>query len=128
MLKRFLVYLSVFAVLFVLGLYTHQYYINKTQVALIFSLQKVYLFHAVFSFLICGVFYLMSYKEKLSQQLGFIYLAALVLKIVVFCAVFYNPILTTETLPKSNSVSLLIPIAIFLIAEVYFIANILNRK
>lgn len=128
MLKRFLVYSTVFAILFFIGFYSHQYFIDKNQVDLIFSLKKVYLFHAVFSLIICVKFYLMSLNEKLSQQLGFIYLVALVLKIIVFCAVFYNPILTTESLPKSNSISLLIPIAIFLIAEVSFVANILNRK
>ena len=128
MLKRTLIYALTFIALFLLGYYSHKAIIEAKQLPLVFSLQKSYLFHAIFSFLICVIFAFLSLKDKLFQQLGFIYLGALTLKIILFCIVFYNPIITASDLSKTDSISLLIPIAIFLITEVYFIAKILNRK
>lgn len=128
MVKNIFVYVLAFTALFFIGFYTHNYIIESKQVSLIFSLFSVYLFHSIFSLTICVIFNFLSLKEKIYQQLGFIYLGALILKIVAFCIVFYNPVLAVENLSKTNSISLLIPIAIFLITEVYFIAKILNRK
>ena len=128
MFKKFIEYTISFGVLFFLGLYIQSYYVEKQSITLFFSLVKVYLFHFIFSLLVCGVFFILSSKEKLFQQLGFIYLGVLMLKIILFCGVFYNPIFTIEKLPKIDSISLLIPIALFLILEVFFIAKILNKK
>lgn len=126
--KRIIVQIIIFVALYFLGLSTHEYMNSKQNISLIFSLKNVYLFHAVFSLLVCIVFGILSSKEKFFQQLGFIYLGVLILKIVVFSIVFYNPVLSVENLSKTDSAALLIPIAIFLIAEVYFVAKILNKK
>ena len=126
--KRIIVQIIVFAIIFFLGLNLHVYINEEQNVSLIFSLKNVYLFHAVFSLLVCIVFGVLSSNEKIFQQLGFIYLGVLILKIVVFSIVFYNPVLSEENLSKTDSAALLIPIAIFLIVEVYFVAKILNKK
>lgn len=128
MIKDHLKYTMVFGVLFFVGFFTHNYWVETTGFTLPYSLLKIYVFHAVFSLFICVLFAILAQKEKLFQQLGFIYLGALVFKITFFCMVFYDPIFTVEKLTKKQSLSLLIPIAIFLIAEVYFIAELLNKK
>jgi hypothetical protein len=126
--RRIIIQIIVFVALYFSGFNTHEYVNNEQNISLIFSLQNVYLFHAVFSLLVCIVFDALSSNEKFFQQLGFIYLGVLILKIVVFSIVFYNPVLSVENLSKTDSAALLIPIAIFLITEVYFVAKILNKK
>jgi hypothetical protein len=93
-----------------------------------FSLVSVYWFHAIISLLICVVIDLFSRKLKYHNQLGFIYLGALVFKILVFSIVFNKVLFGEHVLSNSESISLLIPLAIFLVTEVYFITQILNRK
>lgn len=128
MIKNSIKYTIVFGVLFFLGFFLHRNWIDNANISLPFSLKEIYIFHAVFSLIICVLFTILAQKDKLFEQLGFIYLGVLVFKITFFCMVFYDPVFTVEKLTKKQSLSLLIPIAIFLIAEVYFIAEILNKK
>lgn len=128
MLREIFIYMLAFGILFFLGDFVHNYYIENQEIDLGFSLRKMYAFHAFFSLQLCIVFALLSNNKKISPQLGFIYLASFVLKIVVFCIVFYNPIFTVEKLTNTQRISLLIPMLIFLIQEVYFIIKILNKN
>ncbi len=128
MIKNILVYILIIGVLFFLGVNSHRYFIEKISVNLQFSLQNVYMFNAIFSLVVCTVFLILSEKESIFEKLGFLYLGTLVFKIILFYAVFYNPVFTAQDLTKIERISLLIPIAIFLSVEVYFIARILSRK
>lgn len=126
MIKQIFIFMMAFGLLFFLGEYLHSYYIESQEIALGFSLQNMYAFHAFFSLQLCIIFAFLATNKKISPQLGFIYLASFVLKMIVFCIVFYNPLFTVETLSKIQRVSLLIPMVLFLILEVYFIIKILN--
>lgn len=106
----------------------HALFLEKQEIMLPFSLKKVYLFHLGFSLLVCTNFQLLSTVNKLSEQLGFIYLATLILKIILFSIIFYQPIFKEENLLQTARVSLLIPAIIFLLTEVIFVAKILNKK
>ncbi len=117
-----------FGILFFLGDFIHNYYIESQEIALGLSLRNMYAFHAFFSLQICIIFALLVNNKKISPQLGFIYLASFVLKIIAFCAVFYDPIVTAEKLSNAQRIALLIPMFIFLIQEVYFIIKILNKN
>lgn len=128
MIRQILVYMVVFGLLFFLGEYIHTYSIQQQEIDLGFSLQKMYGFHAFFSLQLCIVFLLLSENKKISPQLGFIYLATFVIKIVLFCIVFYDPLFTAETLMTAQRLSLFIPMIIFLAAEAYFIVKILNKN
>lgn len=89
-------------------------------------LQNTYCFHAVFSCVTCIVFKLMSKHPKWSVQLGFIYLAVIAFKILLYTILFYNPLFSENALTRTESALLLLPIFVFLILEGYFIAKILN--
>lgn len=128
MIRQIFIYLTGFGLLFFLGDFIHNYYIESQGIVLGFSLQKMYAFHAFFSLQLCVVFALLSNNEKLRPQLGFIYLGSFVLKIVLFCILFYDPVFTVEKLSKTQRISLIIPMLIFLILEVYFIIKILNKN
>ena len=128
MIKNSIKYVLFFSTLFIIGYKLHTLLIEEKTALLPFSLINVYWFHAITSFLICFVIDLFSRQLKYHDQLGFIYLGTLVFKILAFCIVFNKVLFGEQTLSKSESISLLIPLAIFLVTEVYFIAQILNRK
>lgn len=128
MIKTLLTYLIVFTALFLSANYLHQYILEVNEVVLRFELKEVYVFFGVISFVLCLIFSFLQLVEKLKNQLGFIYLSTLVLKIFLFAVLFKNSVIDLPNLTKTESLSLLIPIFIFLIAEVYFIAKILQQK
>ena len=65
-------YIVVFVILFLIGFYGHQFLLKYLALKIIFSLEKVYLFHAFFSALICVNLRVFSTVDKLFPQLGFI--------------------------------------------------------
>ena len=128
MIKSIILYAFVFFSIFFLSLFLHQNYIEKQAIILPFSLKKVYLFHLSFSLLICTNFLLFSAVNKIFEQLGFIYLATILIKLILFCIIFYNPIFTKDNLSFSSRVSLIIPVIIFLLTEAIFVAKILLKR
>ena len=128
MIKNIFLYAFVFFSLFFLSFYLHENYLKKQELILPFSLRKVYLFHLGFSLLICSNFLIFSNVDKIFEQLGFIYLATIILKLIIFCIIFYNPIFTEENLSFNARLSLFIPMIIFLLTEAIFVAKILKKK
>lgn len=128
MIKNFIIFIVVFFVLYIIGYNIHQFILLDKGIYLDFSLEKIYLFHAVFSALICINFLMFSTVDKIFEQLGFIYLATIVLKLILFCIIFYKPIFTVENLSFDARFSLFIPMIIFLLTEAFFVAKILKKK
>lgn len=128
MIKNIFLYAFVFFSLFFLSFYLHENYLKKQELILPFSLRKVYLFHLGFSLLICSNFLIFSNVDKIFEQLGFIYLATIILKLIIFCIIFYNPIFIEENLSFNARLSLFIPMIIFLLTEAIFVAKILKKK
>ncbi|WP_438977728.1 DUF6168 family protein [Polaribacter sp.] len=128
MIKTIFLYSFIFFTLFFVSFSLHNHFLEENQVLLPFSLKKVYLFHLGFSMLICINFKLLSSVNKIADQLGFIYLGTLLLKIVLFSIIFYQSIFTEEELSKISRISLLIPALIFLLTEAIFVAKILNKR
>jgi hypothetical protein len=128
MVKSLVIYSAIFLGLFMLSFNLHHLVIENRQLTLSFSLRKVYLFHTLFSLLICINFKVFSNVDKIFPQLGFIYLGTLLLKIMLFSIIFYTSIFTEGNLSKIERVSMLIPALIFLFTEAYFVAKILIKK
>ena len=128
MIKSIFLYFITFSSLFLLSFFLHQYYLDVNKFVLPFSLQKVYLFQAGFSLLICVNFRLLANVDKIFPQLGFIYLGCLFFKIIFFCVVFYESLFNDTILTKIAKISLILPMFIFLLTEAVFIAKILNKK
>jgi len=128
MIKTIFLYSFIFFTLFFVSFSLHNYFLEENQILLPFSLKKVYLFHLGFSMLICINFKLLSSVNKIADQLGFIYLGTLLLKIVLFSIIFYQSIFTEEELSKISRISMLIPALIFLLTEAIFVAKILNKR
>ena len=128
MIKQFIIYSITFFLLYYIGLSIHENTIENQAITLPFSLKKVYLFHLAFSLLICINFLVLSNVDKIFEQLGFIYLGTIVLKLLVFCITFYKSIFTEESLSFTARLSLLIPMVLFLLTEAFFVAKILKKN
>jgi hypothetical protein len=121
-------YVAVFALLFLIGFYGHQFFLEYKGLKILFSLEKIYLFHASFSALICVNLRVFSTVDKFFSQLGFIYLSTLVLKLIFFTIFFYNPLFTIASFSFAEKLALFFPLFIFLLTEAVFVLKILNQK
>lgn len=128
MIKNIFLYTLVFFSLYFFSHFLHQSFIEKQKIILPFSLQKVYLFHTGFSLLVCMNLVLFSNVNKIIDQLGFIYLGTILLKLVLFSLLFYSSTIINDSLAFSARISLLIPLIIFLLTEAFFVSKILKRK
>jgi hypothetical protein len=126
--KEIIRYVLVFALLFLIGSYAHQFLVQLLGLNFSFSIDKVYFFHAFFSALICVNLRVFSNFERLFPQLGFIYLSALVLKLVLFVVFFYDPLFVADSFSIAEKGALFIPLFIFLLIEAVFFFFFLNQK
>lgn len=127
MIKWFLVYLLSFAAFFALAFYLQNAILDANNVQLRYNLIDVYLFFGFFSIILCYIFKVLNLFPKASDNLGYIYLFTLIAKIGFFVLIFQQSILK-QNLSKIESLNILIPMFLFLILEIYFIAKILMKK
>ena len=128
MIKSIVGFTFIFFFLFLVSLSLHELYLENKQLILPFSLQKVYLFHLVFSLVICSNFLVFSTAAKVFEQLGFIYLGTILLKLILFSIIFHKTIFSEKGLPFSARLSLFIPMLVFLLIETVFVTKILKKK
>lgn len=111
------------------GYAIHNFILNHFNVEHPFNLWNIYLFQGIATFILCASFEFISQKsQQLKDQLGFLYLAAMAVKVGLFCIFFQNILFSSLVLSKTDSASLLIPIFLFLFLEVMIIVKILNRN
>jgi hypothetical protein len=65
-------------------------------------------------------------SAKLPNQVGYIYLSSVFVKIGIFVLVFKSIIFSIEVLPMSERISIVIPMFIFLIIEAIYSGRIMN--
>lgn len=128
MIRSILVFTVIFFFLFLLSFSLHEFFIENQQITLPFSLKKVYIFHLGFSLLICINFLVFSTVDKIFEQLGFIYLGTIILKLILFSLIFQNALFAEEGLNYTARISLFIPMIVFLLTEAIFVAKILKKK
>jgi hypothetical protein len=128
MIRSIIAYTALFFCIFIVSFSLHEYLLDEREIILPFSLKKAYLFHLGFSLIICTNFQAISKVEKIFDQLGFIYLGTILLKLITFIAIFYKSIVTEEILPFITRISLLIPMIIFLLLEAIVVAKILKKN
>jgi hypothetical protein len=121
-------YLIVFAFLFLIGSYGHQFLLEYLGLQILFSLENLYLFHASFSAFICVNLRVFSTVDKFFSQLGFIYLSTLVFKIIFFFICFYNPLFTIVSFSFAEKLAFFFPLFVFLLTEAVFVLKILTQK
>lgn len=127
--KKILQYTLFSLLILTIGYSLHHFILQYFEVTHPFALWKIYLFQCLATLAICASFEIISKKsEKYRDQLGFLYLGAMVLKVAVFCLFFSNILFSSLVLSKLDSFSLLVPIFLFLFFEVMVIIKILNKN
>ncbi len=125
--KHIITYLLGFGIIFVLGFSAHQFLLAKIMAQSPIDITNLYLFFGIFSFLLCVILYLLSKTEKFKDQLGFLYLVSVVLKIVAFSFVFSVHIFSERSFSNQENANLLIPMVLNILLEVFFMSKILNN-
>lgn len=110
------------------GLFLHKNIIADSANELPFPLSEVYLFNGIFSVVLCFGLRWLGASQKFADQLGFLYLASVVLKAFVFLIVFNTYLFNGESFTNSEAISLLCPLIIALIFEVFFLSILLSQK
>lgn len=104
-------------------------FLDKAQNNTIFDLKSIYLFHSVGSLIIViAAEILFTTSQSLKEQLGFIYLGTTAFKVLLFFIFFSNILFLSHSVSKSEKLSLMIPLAIFMSFEVIMVVKILNRS
>jgi len=129
MTKKIVIYVIISILLLCIAYYIHTttftHFANKAPI----PLEKVYAFFVGF-YIILGVSFSFLYtKTSFKDQLGFLYLASVVLKIILFSIIFSKQLFMIDSsFPRQSAVNLLIPIILTLIAEVFIISKLLNNS
>ncbi len=129
LIKRTLLYSCITLILFGISYFLHHYYLDNTYTTFSFNLKSIYLFHSLGSLaVILTMEILFTTSLSFKDQLGFIYLGSTALKVVLFFIFFSEILLLSHSVSKSEKITLLIPLIIFMIYEVIMVVNILNRS
>lgn len=128
MLKKIGRYTVVFLLTGATSYFIHLFLLGETETGFIALLKKSYTFHFGFSLVLLIIFQVLARFYRLFEQLGFIYMALLVVKIVIFAGLFYPQLLGDNLLPRFYRASLLIPVIVFLPLEVIFISKLMQGK
>ena len=91
------------------------------------QIEALYLFHSIFTFLLTFVLSLLIVNHKFKDQIGFLYLASMVLKLILFCVFFKSHIFNQNSFTNTESANLLIPMTLMLFFEILFLSKLLNR-
>ncbi|WP_432422804.1 DUF6168 family protein [Zobellia alginiliquefaciens] len=128
MIKQIVQYIVVFILVGATSFFLHQFLLTDDNLDFNELLQKAYIFHFVFSLSVIIAFQLLSKSEKVFVQLGFIYMGLLVFKIAAYTAMCYPQLMGDQYLPRFYRASLLIPVFVFLVLEVFFVSKIMQRR
>jgi hypothetical protein len=82
-----------------------------------------------FNYLLTIIFFgvLIYYKERKSEQLGFIFLFSSLLKFILFFFFIYPDIQALNGMKNLGFVSFFVPYSICLFTEIYFLIKLLNK-
>lgn len=128
MIKQLALYSTLLILLCFSGFYLHTIGFSELAGKSKISLKEAYIFFGGFSLFLWISFSFLYRTQKFKDQLGFLYLLSVALKIILFCIFFNERIfLQTSSLSSHEAVNLLIPIALTLTSEVFFISKLLNN-
>ncbi len=124
---RGLLQVAIFILSFILTYLLHVYLIGCNSLIKNCILFNPYIFLLSFVLLVVAVFEILSQIKKLKDQLGFIYLSTLVLKLVLFVILFQSYFFDDLTEIEINKGHFLVPVFLGLACEVYFLSQLLKR-
>lgn len=128
LLKRLLGLILISLFLFISTYFLHSHIGRLQENSYSFDLVEVYVFHLLYTLILCVSFEIaVFFSPPFKEQLGFIYLASVVLKIFLFFIFFSEVLLQSTLFSKGDKITLLIPLFIFTFFEVMVTVKMLNR-
>ena len=129
MTKQLRFYLIISIIIISIGYYIHAILFSGFADKSSISLNYVYGFFGTFTILLCIIFSILYHTNRFKSQIGFLYLASVAVKIVLFSIIFSKQLFTVDSsFPKQEAVNLLIPIMLTLAIEIFFISKLLNNS
>jgi len=121
------VYSISFILLSLIGYYTHIFLFPNITIESPIPLSKVYAFFTGYALAVCVQLLVLSKTEKFKDQLGFLYLVSIVLKMILFFVAFRKQIFTEGSFTNTEGINLLIPIVLTLFLEVFFMRKLFKN-
>lgn len=120
-----LVFLSVLLVCLLLAFGVHLFFLQTNELPLWDNLIVI---SYVVNYVLAAIIFLMIYylKDRLSNAMGFLFMAGSLLKFIVFFLVFYPVYKSNGVTNKLEIASFLIPYLIALILETFYASKLLN--
>ena len=128
MYKRIAVYILSFLLFIVLAFSVHTYVFTEFAERSPIKLEALYAFHTFFTLALVIVLTYLMFQDKFKDQIGFFYLASMMVKIILFCIVFKAQIFNDRSFSNQEGVNLLIPIGLALFFEILFLSRLLNKN
>ncbi|MGV6830235.1 MAG: DUF6168 family protein [bacterium] len=125
--KRAVIYWMLFVSSLVLSYFWLHNKSIKSDDLMVLPVRATHLFSLVSSVAIIFTLYLLSRKENYKDSLGYIYLATVLLKPVIFLILFGSVIFNENSLSKWQAFTLILPLLIGLFFEVIICAQLLNQ-
>lgn len=122
--KKTFVFLSLSFIAVLCTLYLIQ---KHSSFSLFKQLDAIYIFHLLYSIVLCWVLYFISKTKRFEPLLGFFYIASFILKGILFFSIFGNTLFNGVSLSNQEALLLLLPLFIALTFEVLFVVKILSR-
>ncbi|MDO6674468.1 DUF6168 family protein [Tenacibaculum sp. 1B UA] len=126
MIKRIIIFTLVVLTLSALGFFLNDFFVEKNDISLTFSLLSIYIFNAIASLVIyISVEVVVNY---LPNETGYLYLGLMLVKFGVFILLYQDSIFSETGLTKPEKISILVPILTFLFVEAAGVSKLLNNR
>lgn len=127
--KRLITTSILIVIIAVVAYFLHQFILSQLNIDLPFTLANFYIFCAIACLIISLSFIaLHETMPELFNKLGLFFLGAILVKIVLLSAVFKEYLFSENIYSRTERLSMLIPIALFLIYEVAVMVKILKKQ
>ncbi|QDO93128.1 hypothetical protein FNB79_03760 [Formosa sediminum] len=123
MIKRILVFLLSIILLFVIAFTIHNYFMTEV---MSYKLWHVYLYHFIATLIV--YISMEAVLITLPEQVGYTYLALMLIKLGVFVLLFKDTVFKSEQLAQAERYALVVPLLLFLTLEAIAVAKLLNSK
>ncbi len=127
MTKFLLKYSLVFVLVMFMGYGSFYYFLQSITQEIRLSPLTLFAFHTIFSLFLCVTLAKLRTTQKFAEQVGFIYLGSVFIKVVLFSVLFRNAFFSEIPFTNIETINLLIPLFLGLFFEVFFLSRLLGH-
>ncbi|WP_370390361.1 DUF6168 family protein [uncultured Winogradskyella sp.] len=125
---KLLVVLILFVVILALLFVLQPYVLPQQDLRLDFPTTNIFIFNVVFTLILLLLLTYIAQKETVKDNLGFLYLASVLVKPIVFIVVFRGLFFNEKPITQMEAIVMLLPILISLFFEVFYCSILLKAQ